>query len=650
MDIQQKAYGSWSSEITAEAVALKGVRLGHMQVTDERVYWLESRPSEKGRGVIVSCDLQGANKQDETPESYSVRAKTHEMGGGDFIVFADKIYFTNAEDQQIYCQSGEDVSALTTISVTEPSDKQTSTRYSDYSISPDGRWLIVVRETHNNDSVVNELVAINTTGNGEVKTLHSGFDFYSFPRISPNGHRLCFTCWNHPNMPWQGTELWLADFGFDGEASAVHYVAGGENESIYQPSWSPSGVLHFVSDRSGYWNIYSLRDGILNALSPIAREFGYPQWIFGTNSYCFGEEEKVYASFFENGQQILCEICFDNGHFQTYEMDITSFDGYLYYQNESLYFLGSGAKKSGGLYCYNISDGEVLALSASSIQLADEDISEALSFHFESKDEREVHGFYYPPKQAGVEGLAGEKPPLIVMSHGGPTGSTSSGFSLAIQFWTHRGFAVVDVNYSGSTGFGKEYQQRLEEEWGVIDVEDCVYAARFLVEKGLADGERLLIRGGSAGGFTTLNALVHFDDFAAGMSRYGVADLESLAADTHKFEKHYTDSLVGPLPEAQELYKERSPIHHLDKLSCPILILQGSEDFIVPPSQAEQMVAVLKQKQLPYSYILFEGEGHGFRQKENIIAALNSELGFYRQILAIESEEKIPLVAIENSQ
>ncbi len=640
MSKQAIPFGSWSSPVTAELVAKQGVRLGHMQVFEGRVYWLESRPQEQGRGVIVCCD--GQSKTDVTPEDMSVRTKVHEMGGGDFLVCQLGIFFVNAIDQAVYLtDTSGNTKAITTVS-----DDKSVWRFADFSITPDLAFLFSVRERHDISPVKNELVSIELK-TGEVRVVAEGHDFYSFPRVSPQGHRLCWTCWNHPQMPWDGTELWVADIHRDGSVNAAHKVCGGEHESIYQPAWSPDGVLHFVSDRSGWWNLYSFRDGVLNALTPTDNDCGIPQWVFGTSSYCFASESDIYFAFFEEGQQQLAHLDVDTGHIEPLELPFREYPGQLQFDSNKLYMQAGGpalplsvfeVELSSGHYRDLVGDGE--------LPVPIDFVSIAKPVRFTSASGYQSHGFFYEPLHPEFCGLDDEKPPLLVMSHGGPTGHTSSSLNWQIQYWTTRGFAVVDVNYAGSTGFGREYRDLLNEQWGINDVNDCVYAARYLVEDELVDGDRLMIRGGSAGGFTTLCALAFFDDFAAGMSRYGVADLEALAKDTHKFEARYLDNLVGPYPEARSVYQERSPIHHASELSCPILILQGADDPIVPPSQSQELVKALAEKDIPHAYIEFEGEGHGFRKQENIVRALQAELSFYRQVLHIDSEEQLEQVPL----
>jgi len=657
---QTAPYGSWNSSLTAEKLASKGIRYGHMCVDGDDLYWLESRAKEQGRNVLVKCDLSGT-VIDVLPDDISVKTKVHEYGSGDYLVDQKIIYFVNAIDQCVYLYDGE----FTQLTISNQSSEH---RYADFEISRDKKFLICVRETHYKNEVVNELVSIslsttlpnyndeNSSNIGEVKVLHSGFDFYSFPRLSKLGHRLCWTCWNQPDMPWDAAELWVADFHNDGSVDAAHRIVGGtdlvdnqhKQQSVFQPMWSDDGILHYICDASGWTNIYSCRDGLLNALTPIDREFGIPQWVLASSTYVLSETNQIYAVYIQQGQQRLCHIDEETGHIEPIALPFKYFGDHLLLSGDHLFFRAAGPAIEEAIYSFNIKTEKYGRLSeVKGFPLAIEELSIPKSIEFKSVDERLCHAFYYPPKNTQYRGNKNTQPPLIVMSHGGPTAMTNNSLNPVIQFWTNRGFAVVDVNYGGSTGFGKKYRDSLRGNWGIVDVEDCIYAAKHLVAQGLADENALLIRGGSAGGYTTLCALTFHNVFAAGMSRYGVADLESLASDSHKFEARYLDSVVGAYPNEKDLYQARSPIHFTDQLSCPILLLQGEDDKVVPPNQAEMMVASLSEKEIPFGYRLYQGEGHGFRKEETIIDALNSELYFYRKILNIDDSENLPEIEIK---
>lgn len=657
-----KAYGSWKSSLSAEMLADKGVRFGHMCVDGDDVYWLESRAKDQGRTVLVKHSSDGTIG-DLLPDDVSVRSKVHEYGSGDFIVDQQIVYFTNAKDQCVYRFDGK-LSRLTKPNL------QSEHRYADFAIAPNKQYLVCVRETHHKNSVINDLVSISLDDNesGKVKVLHAGFDFYSFPRLSKLGHRICWTCWNQPDMPWDAAELWTADLHEDGSLDAAHKIVGGNDlsarqdantqgpiiaepqnqQSIYQPLWSDDGVLHYINDVSGWSNIYSCRDGILNALTPIDREFGVPQWVLASSTYALCSDNQIYALYLQDGQQQLCHIDAESGHIEPIALPFRNFGDHLLYANNVLYFRAAGPAVEEAIYRFDLATNQFEQISESkTFPLSVEEISVSKTIQFESKNNRPCHAFYYSPKNSQYTAPLNTLPPLIVMSHGGPTAMTNNSLNTAIQFWTHRGFAVVDVNYGGSTGFGKKYRNSLRGNWGVVDVEDCIAAANYLVSKQLVDEKALLIRGGSAGGYTTLCALTFHNVFAAGMSRYGVADLESLASDSHKFEARYLDSVVGPYPQEKALYQARSPIHSTNQLSCPILLLQGADDKVVPPNQAEMMVEALENKKIPYAYKLYQGEGHGFRNADTIVDALNSELSFYQQVLQLDSDEAISKLEIQ---
>ncbi len=643
-------FGGWCSSLTADKLSKASNRLGHLWVDEQQVYWLESRANEKGRNVLLQSDFKG-NVKEVLPSNISVRSKVHEYGSGDFIVSQSVVYFVNAKNQAIYRWDGQ-LTQLTAI------NKHCEERFADFRLSTDQKFLIGVREIHQAKEIINQLVCIDLDSKQmkddsycDIHVLHQGFDFYSSPRLTPQGNRICWTCWNQPDMPWDAAELWVADFS-DGSISAAHRVCGGhigdeQLEAIYQPEWSPDGILHFISDKSGWGNIYSCRDGILNAITPIDRDFSIPQWILGSSTYCI-DGQNIYAVYTQEGSQQLCHIDLSSGLVEPITTEFTYFSEYLVFKDGYLIFRAASPTKEEAVYCYHLSSASITRLSESpEVLLDDAEISRAESITFESEETRKCHAFYYPPKNSRYQAGNEQLPPLIVMSHGGPTAMTNNSLNYGIQFWTQRGFAVVDVNYAGSSGFGKKYRDALKKQWGILDIQDCIAAANYLVETQRADGHSLLIRGGSAGGYTTLCGLTFYDFFAAGTSRYGVADLESLASDSHKFEAHYLDSLVGSYPKDKEIYQARSPIHHTEKLSCPILLLQGEEDKVVPPNQAEMMVKALQKKEIPFAYRLYPGEGHGFRQSDTIKDALNSELSFYRQVLSIDSEEIIPQLNIQ---
>ncbi len=635
-------YGSWDSPITPHMVTESGVRLGAAKPDGGDIYWLEGRPAEGGRSVVVRFN-PGSGAVDVTPEGFNARNRVHEYGGGAYVVHDGVVYFSNFADQRLYRQEGDAAPAPVTPEPAIP----TGDRYADARLTPDGRFVICVRERHReNAEAANEVVAIPTRG-GEPAVIASGHDFYSFPRISPDGNRIAYTAWNHPNMPWDSVELWTANLNANGTAHGATLVAGGPGESIFQPEWAPDGTLHFVSDRSGWWNLYALRNGNAEPVYPVEAECGEPQWAFGQSTYAFLDDGRIALKVERHdGDRLVLISPADSS--QEIDLPYTAMGG-ISAGGNTVYMTAAGPTEPAAVVQVDADSGEVSVLKRSAeVQLEPGYVSSAQSVSYPTGDGELSHALYYPPANAGYQAPYGEKPPLIVLSHGGPTGATSSAFSMDTQFWTSRGFAIVDVNYRGSTGYGRAYREALKGQWGVVDTDDCINAARYLVDKGLADADRLVIKGGSAGGYTTLCALTFHDFFSAGASYFGVADAETLATDTHKFESRYLDGLIGPYPEAKRLYRERSPIDYVDRLSCPLIIFQGLEDEIVPPAQAEAMVEALKPKGTPFAYLPFKGEQHGFRIAANIRRCLEAELYFYGKIFSFHPAGDIEPIRIEN--
>lgn len=645
-DIKTAPYGAWRSPLSAELIATSATSLRHapIEIVGGAVYWIESRPTEAGRSVLMRSALEGdpGAGQDVTPAPFNVRSRVHEYGGGAYTVADDTIYFVNFADQRLY--------RLEPGAPPEPITSEDGRRYGDLVVDRARGRLICVCEDHRvaEAEPVNTLVALPLDGAGPAQVLAAGHDFYSTPRLSPDGTRLAWLAWNHPNMPWDGTELWLASLATDGTLTTTERIAGGTDESIFQPHWSPDGVLYFVSDRSGWWNLYRWRDGQAEAVLPMEAEFGQPQWILGSATYSFESAERVICAVQQQGQYRLASIDLGRGELRWLATPYTEISLPCATAG-AVVFLGSSPTEPTALVRLDLASGAISVLHQSQrIVVGTDYLSTPEPIAFPTEHDQQAYAFFYPPRNPDFRGPDGERPPLLVVSHGGPTGSASTGLSLGVQYWTSRGFAVLDVNYGGSTGYGRAYRERLNGQWGVVDVADCVNGARYLVERGAVDGARLAIRGGSAGGYTTLCALVFYDLFRAAASHFGVSDLEVLARDTHKFEAHYLDRLVGPYPEAQALYRERSPIHFTDRLSCPLILLQGAEDRVVPPNQSELMRDALRAKGLPVVYLLFAGEGHGFRKSENIIRALEAELSFYAQVLGFTPADPIEPVEVEN--
>ncbi|NUN64373.1 prolyl oligopeptidase family serine peptidase [Pseudanabaena biceps] len=625
-------YGSWKSPISSDLIVSNSIRLGAIAIDDGQVYWNEGRPTEGGRNLIMRYDKEG-NYREMTPNTFNVRSLVHEYGGGEYLVEDGRIYFSNFSDRCIYRKvGGSNCKPLTT---------ESAYRYADFVWSRLYGKLICVREDHSaGGEPINSLVAVNTSDGEDLQVLVTGADFYASPSLNDSGDKISWLSWNHPNMPWDGTELWIADL-VESDIGVLtiqnpQLVAGGIDESIFQPRWSPDGKLYFVSDRTGWWNLYStsVEDfSQVQSLCPMSAEFGLPQWVFGMSTYDFTGDRKVICSYTQYGISHLAILDPANlaSGLQEIDLPFTSISS-VHCEGDRVVFHGGSATEPTAIILLEISTGTWQKIrAASDLQIDSGYISAAQPVEFPTENDKTAHGLFYPPKNKDFQAQSTEKPPLLVKSHGGPTASTSGSLSLGIQYWTSRGFAVLDVNYGGSTGYGREYRDRLKGNWGIVDVDDCANGAKYLAEKGLVDGDRLAISGGSAGGYTTLCALTFRDDFKAGASHYGICDLEALATDTHKFESRYLDSLLGKYPEQKELYIQRSPIHFTEKLSCAIAFFQGLEDKVVPPNQAEMMVAALQKKGLPVLYVAFEGEQHGFRKAENIKRALDGEFGFYAQ-------------------
>ena len=630
-------YGSWRSPISSDVIVRGVVGLKEVVIVGGDVYWLESRPGEGGRNVVVLLTQDGRT-EDVTPQPFNARTRVHEYGGGDFTVDGRTVYFANFADQRIYyLDSGDEPAPLT---------PETGRRYADMVV--DRGRLIAVREDHAGNEPVNEIVGVDLAS-GEERVLVSGNDFYSSPRLSPDGRRLVWLTWNHPNMPWDGTELMGCELGAEGVPENVEQIAGGQDESIFQPEWSPEGTLHFVSDLTGWWNLYRWREGRVEPLCEKEAEFGLPQWTFGMSTYAFVSPERIVCSYTERGSSHLAILDTESGELEPLE---TPYSSIAYLRADSsggLVFRGSSPTEAACIVRLDPSTGrhEVLRRSGN-LEIENGYLSVPEPVEYPTEDGRTAHAFFYPPTNRDYAAPDGELPPLLVMSHGGPTAASTTSFDPEIQYWTSRGIAVLDVNYGGSTGYGREYRRHLEGAWGVVAVDDCANGAVYLAERGLVDGERLIITGGSAGGYTTLCALAFRDTFAAGASHFGISDVEALAKDTHKFESRYLDSLIGPYPGRTDLYLERSPIHSAEKLSCPVIFFQGLEDEVVPPDQAEKMFAALREKGLPVSYVPFEGEHHGFRRAENIKRALDSELYFYSRVFGFRLADPVEPVPIEN--
>jgi dipeptidyl aminopeptidase/acylaminoacyl peptidase len=618
-------YGSWTSPISSDLIVEGTIGLGQIALDGAEIYWNELRPAEGGRNVVVRRAPDGTIA-DITPPGFSARTTVHEYGGGAYVVDAGTVYFSNFADQRLYRQDRG--------GAPRPITPEGDLRYADGVIDRRrGRMICVCEDHTRGGEAINTIVGLALDGGQEAQVLVQGNDFYSTPRLSPGGDRLAWLTWNHPNMPWDGTELWVGTLAEDGSIGASERVAGGAEESIFQPEWSPDGTLHFVSDRSGWWNLYRWAGGQIEALHPMEAEFGLPQWVFGMATYGFDTASRIVCVYQSGGLDHLAILDTATGAFEPIEAPYTTYE-YPQVSRGRVVFVGGSPTAFPAIVALDLDARQATALRQSSeIALDPGYISTPRAIEFQTEGGQTAHAFFYPPRNRDYSAPPGERPPLLVMTHGGPTAATEPILDLKKQYWTSRGIAVLDVNYGGSTGYGRDYRRRLNGQWGLVDMNDCANGARYLAQRGEVDGNRLAITGGSAGGYTTLCALTFRDEFRAGASHFGISDLEVFVHDTHKFESRYLDGLVGPYPQRKDLYRERSPINFTNRLECPVILFQGLEDKIVPPNQAELMVDALRGKQLPVAYVGFEGEQHGFRKAENIKRALDGEFYFYQKYL-----------------
>jgi dipeptidyl aminopeptidase/acylaminoacyl peptidase len=619
------------------------VGLGQPTFDGDDIYWLELRPKEGGRNVIVKRSPSGTII-DVTPPGFNARTKVHEYGGGEYLVNNATAYFSNFSDQRLYLQEGQ--------SAPEPLTAPGDVRYADGCLDYARSRIICVREDHTmqNSEAVNSIVAVNLQGSDDHGlVLVEGNDFYSSPRLSPDGTQLAWLTWNHPNMPWDGCELWVGEFGEDGKLVSTRWVAGGAAESIFQPEWSPDGVLYFSSDRSGWWNLERITPaGDIERVSQAKAELGMAQWVFGMSSYSFASPDLIVCSHVEHGVSTLGSLDVHSGKLTPIDCPYTDIQ-YLRASNGKAVFRGGSPTDVASIVKLDLNTGQFEILRRSNeLETYPQYFSVPRAIEFPTEGGLIAHGFFYPPQNPDYRAPENEKPPLIVKSHGGPTAAASTALSLSIQYWTSRGFAVLDVNYGGSTGYGRQYRERLNKKWGIVDVDDCVNGARYLADRGEVDPGRLIITGGSAGGYTTLSALTFRKTFKAGASHFGISNLESMARDTHKYESQYLTGLLGPYPQRKDIYFDRSPINFPERLSCPVIFFQGLEDKVVPADQAETMVDAIRAKGIPVSYVAFAGEQHGFRQAKNIKRALDGELYFYSRVFGFQLAEPVEPVEIEN--
>ena len=667
-------YGSWKSPIQAADLAAGTLRLSEVLLDGQDVYWIELRPTEGGRCVIVRRGPDGA-AQDVNPPPFNARTRVHEYGGGSYLPVDGSVFFVHFADQRLYRVSEQGAAP---VAVTPPS----TLRYADFIWDrPRNRLLTVIEDHTSEPDVVNSLAAVYPDEGGRCEVLVHGNDFYSAPRLSGDGSRLAWLTWNHPDMPWDANELWTAPVRSDGTLALPTRVAGGPGESIAQPEWSPDGVLYFASDRTDWWNLYRWREGRIEPVTQLDAEFASPQWVFRMSNYGFDGRGRILCACFQDGRSFLSawrgegvsplrlagvspavssssssSVSSSSGSLRNSEEQgqdalATPYDsiGSVRASGGRAVFLGASATRAAAVVSLDLATGRCEELRRSSdLEFDAGYLSVPQAVEFPTEGGLTAHGLFYAPKNKDFAAPAGEKPPLVVMVHGGPTSATLSALRLGIQYYTSRGLAVLDVNYGGSSGYGRKYRRRLEGNWGVVDVDDCCNGAKHLAARGLVDGRRMAITGGSAGGYTVLAALTMRKVFAAGASHYGVSDCEALATETHKFESRYLDRLIGPYPQRRDLYVERSPIHHVEGLSCPVIFFQGLEDKIVPPNQARTMADALRKKGLPVALVEFEGEQHGFRQAAHIRRATEGELYFFSRVFGFSPADHIEPVPIEN--
>lgn len=645
-------YGSWLSPITAELLVAGASAPGAVWAEGGVTWWSESRPEEGGRIQLVRLE-PGGERHDLLPDGVSARTRVHEYGGGAWWVHDATVFFSAWSDQRLYRL---DPGSSTPVAITPEPAERHGWRYADGRCTPDGQWIVCVRESHESSpggeapaaaSVRNEIVCLPSDGSAAPTVLVSGPDFVAAPRISRDGRQLAWLAWDHPRMPWDGTELWVGHLHEDGGSLRVEGArreAGDADESLVQPEWGRHGNLFVVSDRTNWWNVHRVDgQGALTNLDPCDAEAAEPMWVFGGRQYAVARDGTIVIAYPQGGRTRLA-VWRDGEASIHHDLAVVGLHQ-LCVDGASVVAIADHADREREVVRFPIEGPSVTEVLRPGRDLGLDPalLSRAEPISFPTTGGRTAHAWFYAPANPAFVAPPGERPPLVVLSHGGPTSAADPSFSLARQFWTSRGFAVADVDYGGSTGYGRAYRRQLDDAWGVVDVDDCCAAATWLAEQGRVDGDRLVIRGGSAGGFTALAALAFRDVFKAGGDHYGVADLSALAADTHKFEARYLDGLVGPWPAAEARYQERSPIHHVSGFDCPLIVFQGLEDAVVPPNQAEMIVAALAAKGIPHAYLAFEGEQHGFRQAATIVRVATAEVTFYRRVFGIPGEEGEPL-------
>ena len=638
--MKQTPYGTWRSPLGASDLASSSISLNYVQVINGSAYWVESRPADGGRNVLVTnAGADSGAHRDLTPAGFSTRTRVHEYGGKPFAIGRGVIFFSNFSDQRVYAQRSEQAPVALT---------PEGYRYADYELSKSGERLLCVREDHTaGGEPRNAIVALDTRTGGAGRVLFDASDFVAHPRLSPDGRRIAWIAWNHPDLPWDATTLYVANF--DGtRLSGVIALTSGVRESVLEPCWDADGSLYFLSDRSNWWNLYRFKDNHIGTVFTIEADIGGPLWTLGQSSYSLTGDGRAVVRYTVAAQDKLGVVDLNgSGKLRPLDLPFVGLSNIQIISSGKAAAVAASAKAEAALVAIDLGTGGYNTLRApGSVKLDPASISVAEPIEYPTAGGLTAHAFYYPPTNPETSAVPGEKPPLVVKVHGGPTSHSKPEFALTTQYWTSRGFALLDVNHGGSSGFGRAYRERLNGNWGVVDVGDVVAAVKYLIDAGRVDGRRAAIRGGSAGGFTVLAALAFHDVFRAGANYYGVSDLEALARDTHKFEARYLDRLVAPLPQGREIYEARAPIRHLEGFKAALITFQGADDKVVPPDQSRAIVAALKAKGVPVAYIEFDGEQHGFRRAENIVRSLESELAFYGKVFGFTPEGPLPEVTL----
>ncbi|GBE44895.1 prolyl tripeptidyl peptidase precursor [bacterium BMS3Bbin10] len=645
MSSPPRPYGTWRSPVTARAVAGKSLRFGALQGDGETLYWSESRPDEGGRGVIMRAGPEGV-AEDVLPLPFSARSKVHEYGGGEYLAAGENVYFVDADSQDIYAIApGASPRRLT---------RDAETRFAD--LAPDltrGR-LIAIAERHRagGDPCQREnfIAAVPAGGGGEneLDELARGRDFYASARVSPDGRKLAWLAWDLPHMPWEQAALYIAEIAEDGSLGPENRIAGGDGSAVFQPAWAPGGRLFFIWDRSGFGMLHAWDGTGITQILDHEGELMRPLWVFGMQSYAILDEARIAAAFIEQGETRLGIIDAAGGGLTFIDSALRGIDSLAPFGG-GIALIGAGDTTAPAVVALKRDGNPETLRSAGDPGLSPDDISRGEMLRFEGDEGDELYALFYPPANACVGAPGDERPPLIVFVHGGPTGMADRGLKLKVQYWTSRGFAVCDLDYSGSAGYGRAYRERLNGQWGIRDVADVAALIRHLTGTGKVDGDRLLISGGSAGGYTVLMALAELDIFSAGACSYGVADLSQLQRITHKFESGYLYALTGTDEETCEaVFAERSPINRANEITCPVIFFQGLEDKVVPPEQSRSMARTLRMRGVPVTIREFANEAHGFRRAETIIEVLECEYAFYARVLGLEPAEVLPDIVIDN--